>query len=58
VALLDVRSRDRSTATLTGSERANFEQVMLGRCQVDDLLGDIDGAVMATMPRDEPLSAG
>lgn len=44
-------------ATLAGTERANFEQVMVGRCSRDDLLGDIDGAVMATMSHHEPLSA-
>ena len=43
-------------ATLTGAERAAFEQCFADRCTLDDLLGDIDGAVMATMPRDDPLS--
>jgi len=37
-------------ATLTGAERTNFENALAARCPLDDLLGDIDGAVMATMP--------
>jgi hypothetical protein len=45
-------------ATLTGAERTSFEAALAGRCPLDDLLGDIDGAVMATLPglSQQPLS--
>lgn len=45
-------------ATLTGAERTSFEAALTGRCPLDDLLGDIDGAVMAKLPglSQQPLS--
>lgn len=36
--------------TLTGAERTLFEQQFPDRCPLDDLLGDLDGAVLATSP--------
>lgn len=37
-------------ASLTGQERTIFEQAFTDRCPRGDLLGDIDGAVLATFP--------
>jgi hypothetical protein len=45
-------------ATALSAERAIFEQALTDRCPVGDLLGDIDGAVLATLPElsHQPLS--
>lgn len=44
--------------SLTGAERTRFEAGFATRCPVDDLLGDIDGAVLAASPDllGQPLS--
>ena len=42
-------SRTQAT-TLTGTERTIFEQALTDRCPLGDLLGDIDGAMLATFP--------
>lgn len=51
-------SNTRAT-NLGGSERATFEQAFTDRCPLGDLLGDIDGALLATSPdlSSQPLSA-
>lgn len=52
------RGDNTQAATLTGPERATFEQAITDRCPLGDLLGDIDGAILATLPNlsRQPLS--
>ncbi len=47
---MDQRSDRTQATTLTGAQRALFEQQFADRCPLDDLLGDLDGAVLATSP--------